>query len=167
MSFLSESYVCLSAEIISPQNSPIEQGSSCHVILPGTWVPWLHTLSKEGGKIHGKEEYWYHDWLWLILIYFLEPVKGHTFPQSKGPTSLVAQTVKRLPTTWETQVQSLGREDLLEKEMVTHSSILAWKIPWMDSLVGYSPWGWKELDTTEWLHFQRTDCCFHEWVRDP
>ena len=41
--------------------------------------------------------------------------------------------VKRLPTMWETQVQSLGREDLLEKEMATHSSILAWKkIPWME-----------------------------------
>ena len=38
--------------------------------------------------------------------------------------------VKRMPTMQETQVQSLGREDLLEKEMVTHSSILAWKIPW-------------------------------------
>ena len=38
--------------------------------------------------------------------------------------------VKRLPTMQETQVQSLGREDLLEKEMVTHSSILSWKIPW-------------------------------------
>ena len=45
-------------------------------------------------------------------------------------TSLVAQTVKRLPTMRETQVQSLGWEDLLEKEMATHSSILAWKIPW-------------------------------------
>ena len=44
-------------------------------------------------------------------------------------TSLVAQMVKRLPTTWETQVQSLGWEDLLEKEMATLSSILAWKIP--------------------------------------
>ena len=44
-------------------------------------------------------------------------------------TSLVAQTVKHLPTMWETQVQSLGWEDLLEKEMATHSSILAWKIP--------------------------------------
>ena len=33
---------------------------------------------------------------------------------------------------WETQVQSLGQEDLLEKEMATHSSILAWKIPWME-----------------------------------
>ena len=47
-------------------------------------------------------------------------------------TSLMAQTVKRLPTMWETWVQSLGREDLLEKEMATHSSILAWKIPWME-----------------------------------
>ena len=49
-----------------------------------------------------------------------------------GQTSLVAQTVKRLPTMQETWVQSLGREDLLEKEMATHSSILAWKIPWTE-----------------------------------
>ena len=47
-------------------------------------------------------------------------------------TSLVAQMVKRLPTMRKIQVQSLGREDLLEKEMATHSSILAWKIPWME-----------------------------------
>ena len=45
-------------------------------------------------------------------------------------TSLVAQMVKRLPTMWETWVRSLGWEDPLEKEMATHSSILAWKIPW-------------------------------------
>ena len=45
---------------------------------------------------------------------------------------LGAQMVKRLPTMRETRVQSLGREDLLEKEMATHSSILAWKIPWME-----------------------------------
>ena len=44
-------------------------------------------------------------------------------------TSLVAQMVKHLPTVWETWVQSLGWEDLLEKEMATHSSILAWKNP--------------------------------------
>ena len=44
----------------------------------------------------------------------------------------MAQTVKRLPTIWETQVQSLGWEDPLEKEMATHSSILAWKIPQME-----------------------------------
>ena len=46
--------------------------------------------------------------------------------------SLVAQTVKRLPTMWETQVQSLGWEDPLEKEMATHSSTLACKIPWTE-----------------------------------
>ena len=47
-------------------------------------------------------------------------------------TSLVALMVKRLPTTQETQIQSLGQEGLLEKEMATHSSILVWKIPWME-----------------------------------
>ena len=47
-------------------------------------------------------------------------------------SSLVAQMVKRLPTMRETRIQSLGREDLLEKEMATHSSILAWKIPWTE-----------------------------------
>ena len=46
--------------------------------------------------------------------------------------SLVAQMVKRLPTMRETWVRSLGREDPLEKEMATHSSILAWKIPWTE-----------------------------------
>ena len=46
--------------------------------------------------------------------------------------SLVAQMVKCLPTMQETQVQSLGQENFLEKETATHSSILAWKIPWME-----------------------------------
>ena len=46
--------------------------------------------------------------------------------------SLVAQTVKRLPTMRETRVQSLGWEDPLEKEMATHSSTLAWKILWSE-----------------------------------
>ena len=44
-------------------------------------------------------------------------------------TSLVAQTVKNLPAMWETQARSLGWEDLLEKGIATHSSILAWKTP--------------------------------------
>ena len=47
-------------------------------------------------------------------------------------SSLVAQMVKRLPTMQEIWVQCLGGEDFLEKEMATHSSILAWKIPWME-----------------------------------
>ena len=44
----------------------------------------------------------------------------------------MAQRVKCLPAMWETQVQSLGLEDLLEKKMATHSGILAWKIPWTE-----------------------------------
>ena len=47
-------------------------------------------------------------------------------------TSQVAQMVKRLPTMWEAQVPSLGWEDTLEKAMATHSSTLAWKIPWTE-----------------------------------
>ena len=49
----------------------------------------------------------------------------------------------------ETQVWSLGQEDPLEREMATHSSILTWEIPGQRSLVGYSPWGHRELDMTE------------------
>ena len=52
----------------------------------------------------------------------------------------------------ETRVPSLGQEDPLEKEMATHSSILAWKIHGRGSLVGYNPGGHKELDTTEQLN---------------
>ena len=51
--------------------------------------------------------------------------------------------------TQEMQVQSLGQEEILEEGMVTHSSILAWRIPWTRILAGYSPWGCKELDMTE------------------
>ena len=47
-------------------------------------------------------------------------------------SSLVAQMVKRLPATWETEVPSLGREDPLEEEMATHPSILAWKTLWTE-----------------------------------
>ena len=53
----------------------------------------------------------------------------------------------------ETQAWSLGQEDLLEKEVATHSSTLAWKTHGQRSLVGYNPWRHKETDTTERLHF--------------
>ena len=62
----------------------------------------------------------------------------------------VAQTVKNLPTVQETHVLSVGQEDPMEKEMVTHSSIIAWEIPWTEEADG-RPWGRKELDTTEQL----------------
>ena len=67
--------------------------------------------------------------------------------------SLVAQMEKNLPAMQETQLQSLGREDPLEKGMATHSSTLAWESHGQMSLVGCSPWGHKESD--------RTDCLSH------
>ena len=57
--------------------------------------------------------------------------------------SLVAQLVKNLPAMWEIWVQSLRREDPLEKEMATHSSIRAWEIPRTDEPGGLHPWGRK------------------------
>ena len=53
----------------------------------------------------------------------------------------MAQMVKKLPAMQETQVQSLGQEDALEKEMATHSSILAWKIPWTEETGGLQALG--------------------------
>ena len=63
---------------------------------------------------------------------------------------LRAQMVKNLPSMQETWVQSLGQEDLLEKEMATHSAVfLSRESHGQRSLEGYSPWGHKELDTAE------------------
>ena len=62
--------------------------------------------------------------------------------------SLVAQTVKNLPAMLEMQVQSLGWEDPLEKEMATHSSILAWEIPWTEETGRLQSIGPQESDMT-------------------
>ena len=61
-------------------------------------------------------------------------------------SSLVAQTAKRLPIMRETWVQSLGCEDLLEKEMATHSSILVWKIPWTEEPGGLQSMGSQRVE---------------------
>ena len=57
----------------------------------------------------------------------------------------MAQRVKRLPEMWETRVCSLGQEDSLEKEMATHSSILAWEIPWNEEPGGLQSTGWQRV----------------------
>ena len=68
----------------------------------------------------------------------------------------MAQMIKNLPAVWKTQVQSLGREDLLKKGKTTHSNILAWRIPWTEKPVGYSPWGHKESDMTHYhFHYEK------------
>ena len=66
--------------------------------------------------------------------------EGIGYPVQYSWASLVVQLVKNPPAMWETWVQSLGWEDPLEKEEATHSSILAWRIPWIEDRAGYSSW---------------------------
>ena len=73
-------------------------------------------------------------------------------------TSLVAQMVKCLHKMWETWVQSLGREDLLEKEMATHSCILAWKIPWTEE-----PGRLQFMGSQSWTRL--SDFTFQRWSK--
>ena len=84
-------------------------------------------------------------------VFLIEGGCFTVWASTEATTALLAQTVQHLSTMRETRVWSLGQEDPLEKEIATHSSILAWKIHGLRSLVGYSPWGRKESDTTERL----------------
>ena len=85
--------------------------------------------------------------LLLLLLFFL------FFLKYLVKASLVAQRLKCLPGMRETWVRSLGQEDPLEKGMATHSCTLAWRIPLREKPGRLHPWGHKELDTTEPLHF--------------
>ena len=85
--------------------------------------------------------------LWCCRRLLRVPWTARRSNQSILP--LVAQSVKSLPAMQETQVQSLGWKDPLEKEMATHSVFLPGKSHGQRNLVGYSPWGGKESDTTE------------------
>ena len=72
--------------------------------------------------------------------------------------SFVAQTVKYLPAVQETQVLSLGREELLKQGMATHASFLTWRIPWTEEAGGLQTMGLQRVrhdwvtDTHKWLH---------------
>ena len=102
-----------------------------------------------------KTQQWPQDWKRSVFIPI--PKKGNAKECSNYRTVALmlhasrgfpmAQKVKRLPAMWETWVQSLAREDLLEKEMATHSSILAWKIPWMEE-----PGGLQSLESQRVRH---------------
>ena len=84
--------------------------------------------------------------------------------------SVVAQMVKNLPAMQEAWVQSLGQEDPLEKGVATHSSILAFRIPWIEepgSYIQSSPWSCKDSDMTEWLHFHFSLSCIGEGNGNP
>ena len=78
---------------------------------------------------------------------------------------MVAQTVKNLPAVQETWVQSLGLEDPLEKKRVTHSSILAWEIPWTEEPGGLQLMGSQRVGHTEQLStYIRSDQISHSVV---
>ena len=77
---------------------------------------------------------------WLFCSCFPRCIYIYIYIYISG-ASLVAQTVKRMPAMWETQVQSLGWEDPLEKGMAALSSILAWRVPWTEGPGRLQPMG--------------------------
>ena len=94
---------------------------------------WIHKAFPTTGPLH--------------LLFYLP---GKLF-FGNAHASLVAHTIKNLPAMQETQVLSLGWEDPLQKGIATHFSILPEEFHGQRSLAGYSPWGRKESDMTEWL----------------
>ena len=112
------------SRILCPWNFPGKNtGAGCHFLLQGIF------------PTHGSNLCFLHLLYWQEIS--LPPVPPGTLwlliiSKLISRASLVAQMVKRLPTMWETWLWSLGREDPLEKKMPTLSSILAWKIPWME-----------------------------------
>ena len=117
-------------------------GSLYYPLYLGTCLKFIKRKLnfKIGGKLHIRTKGGTMSLGWRGWIHY-------HLPQQYGDlrASLVAQLVNNRPAKWETWVQSLGWEDPLEKGKAIHSSILAWRIPWM------YPWGRKQTDTTEQL----------------
>ena len=119
----------LSASSSQEHQCLMPQRTSCHLIQssPAPSVPW-------------------HTAIFPNKLY----TKIHKSPTSTL-TSLMAQMVKNLPAMWKTWVQSLGWEDLLEKGMATHSSILAWRIPWTEEPLWATVYGVAKSRTRQQL----------------
>ena len=100
---------------------------TCNVILPH--LSLTHVLGSVGNARRVP---------WLLPSMFLAPCQNS---QSMNWVSLVAQMVKNLPAMQETRIQSLGQEDALEKGMATHSTVLAWRIPWTQEPGGLQSMG--------------------------
>ena len=97
-------------------------------VMSNSVTPWTVTHQGPLSMEFSRQEYWSG----LPFPFpgdLPDPGIEPRFLYSYIPAALVAQTVKHLPAKWETWVQSLGWEDPLEKEMATHSSIIAWRIP--------------------------------------
>ena len=104
---------------------PLEKGKSTHSSILTWRIPWI--IQSMGSKRVGQ------DWATSTFTFAFFHLQKMLL---KGPfwASLVAQRLKHLPAVQETRVWSLGQEDPLEDEMATHSSILAWRIPWTEEL---------------------------------
>ena len=125
-----------------------------HAVVHGVAKSWTHGVTE---LIHSfvcilLSELTY--WRWQTNTYL-----GDVEDEDCRKVSLVAQTVKRLPTMQETWVWSLGGEDPLEKEMATHSSILTWKIPWTEDPGRLQSLGSQRVgyDWVASLHFTSTE----------
>ena len=117
--FLKSLYFLFESEKVKLLDSVMSVSLQPHGLQPTRLLcPWNSLGKKTGVGSHS-------------LLQGTFPVQGLNLGLI-ARTSLVAQMVKRLPTMRETWVQSLGQEDPLEKEMATHSSTLAWKIPWTE-----------------------------------
>ena len=103
-------------------------------LLGGSFLWKSSHIKKENGTPHG----------FLVPMLLFAKTKSILcyFPSL---ASLVSQSLKRLPAMWETWVWSLGQKDPLEKEMATHSSILAWRIPWMEEPGGLQSMGLQRV----------------------
>ena len=132
-------------------------GFSIHGILQARILEWV-TISFSRGSSQPRDRTrvshiggrCFNLWATRELLPYHVVIVGTHLRSSGNWASLLAQLVKNPPAMQETLVWSLGWEDPLEKGKATHSSILAWRIPWT-----YSPWVHKESDMTEWLslHF--------------
>ena len=113
----------------------------------GAWWATVHGVTKSWKRLSDFTTTTFTTMVqWSYLHITTSKVKGRDSENRKSPhASLVAQTVKNLPAVQETQVQSLGREDPLEKRMATHSSILAWSMPWIEEPGGLQPMGSQRI----------------------
>ena len=118
----------------------------CHAWDNGTWD-------------NGWRSFWSSFSLSVLSGGYIVPTEAHWFLGDGLKKNFVAQTVNAMQ---ETQVWPLGQEDFLEKRMTTHSSIPAWRIPWIEEPGGLQSWSHRESDMTEQLthkkqrHFQYT-----------
>ena len=110
------------------------------------WTEDKYSSSNENKAIIKSQE---NEGLYKKETGFSGHLRHFNFPD--GLDILTYLQVKSLPAMQETWVQILGWKVPLEKEMATHSRILAWRNPWTEEPGGYSPRGHKELDTTEWI----------------